>query len=823
MSRDKSQPQRPEASPLVTLAEAFVERFPDGADPWQIFAQLGIPVDARYLRDGLVRTNAILQSHGEDIDACLQQIEDSPLMSAVLQQAVTDLLTLVDERPGAFGDHCMAPMARISEQARHPLNNYCLGVLHYWSSLFYATPPERSGQAGAVEQVVADFAAYALAAHSLTGSKRYREYCAEWWRKRQLPDKPLIPNATVSSRLSGASLVIRRMSKPENAALLAHFSGDAGEDNFLERLRLAMGDEGLKRKHEAELNNLALLVESLLPNWRASSKRRRGTSGRLALRRSYIGDGFVRIDDGVVATESETEAGDRIQEMFLVAKPPATPTDEVDDDEWMPYGDGLLGSPLTTLVIDPDDPEYRRISEHPIRSRWVAEHIRRDHYAHRLPYTRLLPSEFHAILGYAQKVPSDVGLRKLILALVASLALGISLEDAHRIPITEVPPTDDAEGRQIRYRRDLRCWEIRVRPPAYVDEAVTPIERPIAEWLQLPDVVGFHNLLERYGIDGVDVKKLNAKKRRQLTAWLQDATGDTHATIAACGHYLFHRLLDENKGDVGSAFLLTGRSHSHARSVAHYAHYSHDRLVAWYLAALDCEDKAKTPLIILDSAGFGARRVPTYDAVSRLIATLKIMITNARAQNAMRTWRNAYTTYTLVGFAIALALRAIVDPHLRDLSDAFFATYSDKARTDYHRRVTALPPALIEQGRRYGEFRRVVDAHLGSRSIASDIAFAFERPDGSFEPYRPRHFIDITTDFFGLELYSLRRFARTALLEDPDTCGEDLDAWMGHWHDGVSPHDARSTYPSARLMRFALGPATKLLQKVGYDPMRALA
>lgn len=91
---------------------------------------------------------------------------------------------------------------------------------------------------------------------------------------------------------------------------------------------------------------------------------------------------------------------------------------------------------------------------------------------------------------------------------------------------------------------------------------------------------------------------------------------------------------------------------------------------------------------------------------------------------------------------------------------------------------------------------------------------------GEPERFRPTHFLTIARPAFELELYALRRFARTHLREVHQVTGEDMDAWMGHWLYRVSPHDRLSTYPMRRLWELVEGPVEAMLREVGFKPLR---
>lgn len=44
---------------------------------------------------------------------------------------------------------------------------------------------------------------------------------------------------------------------------------------------------------------------------------------------------------------------------------------------------------------------------------------------------------------------------------------------------------------------------------------------------------------------------------------------------------------------------------------------------------------------------------------------------------------------------------------------------------------------------------------------------------------------------------------------------ELVDAWMGHWHLGLSPRESGSTFDPRLLKRLANGPVARILRELG--------
>lgn len=836
----ESRPARTSTAPIEQLAKRYVEEHPNGPSPWRVFAQLGIPEDLRYVTDGLKRSLVVLQDHGDVLDELFDHAPCPVLRSVELCQVITDLLPLAAEREWNELGRSQLLMARMSSGAGHPLHHHSLGTLHAWALHFYTSNKALHGGLEVhlpVERFIGDYLPYAIAAQSSCPADRYESFCRDWWMDRRLPARPLIPDPEISSRLERATLVARRMSNGDNVELLAALTNPR-DSTFRERLASAVNDFTLTSDQRDAAKTIALLLDCLLPTWRPKGGRRRSSGTRKRLN-PKIEDGFVRVAPEVVCLRHSTESGIQVCE-FSIASEPADGV-AAEDEALMPMADRLSDRSVSTVIVDRDDPDLKRASSRAIHSRYVDTHIRRDLFAHPLLKTRLLADDANAIWAAFKLPPNDPALRELLPLLHASMAMGVSIEAAHEIELADGPPPDATTTRTVRYRRDLRCWEIRVTPPAYENEDLVTLvrdgvtfclERAVAPWLQMPDVTGFSAMLDKFGVSGRKVlseRRYTRKARRLLQVWIETVTGDAHATVSACAGHLFHRVLASAKGDSAAAYLLTGSVHGHARSAIHYSHYMHERLVDIYRDALANASGVASgqpgmeEQFQLSSAGFGARRVPTRDAVTELLAWLRREIDRARDANDITRWHNLYTAHTIAGLVLSLGLRAIIDPHFHDL-DEQIATYIDKARSDYHRRVSAIPDALVAHLQHYAEFVRIINARQGSRGIPPTMAFAYyDLSTGEFEPFRPAHFEQIVGEVFPMELYSLRRFMRTSLIESPTVKGEDVDSFMGHWREGVSPHDPLSTYPAQRLSVLASGPVSAILKQVGFTPVRSVA
>lgn len=850
---------------------------------WML-TQLGVPPNLTHLRDGLLRSKRILERHGEQFDTCLLIIPGQRLESVQLVNVIDTALTFIDAQGWPADDQRLTPISPIYGSMKHPLDGYCLTVCHHWRNLFYVLEPdpEASATDGAAmaseyERLLSEVAAHVLAANSYSTPKGYFRYCSLWWKEDRRPSFPPFADPPIYGRDESASpdLLFQRQG---NAARATHMLGCLEQRFFLkllrppedllpfhERLSEALFDElRWERKERDLMSTISLLVRSVRPGWQIRTTSRAKTSPRGSARRHVLG-GYDQIPaSNILVHETETESGEIFECLFVDPRDgrKSPETEDGDDLEtpargidalireeqdadtlrWMPLIDRTDQELVTFQVLNVDDEVRARAGGRPLRSRWAAEHLRRWHFAHGLTKESLSVTELKQISDAMMRPIGDKSEAALVGLLHVSLATGRTIRAARSIQLASGPadaePGADtnadsyadsaSEANDVRYRLDLKQWELRVSPPAWADKEVTEIERPLVTWLLLPDLTGFHTFLSRQGLDQKDfdaLQKVTKARRAFLGQWLFGATHDPHATVAACQKVLFQRLLVKSRGDVGVAALLTGTGHSHSLSVSHYSHYSLRYVQDVYRLALS-EPSTSSAVRSLGRSnsrrhrgdGIGARRVPTFAAVRRLLGKLRHEVELARSKDDVARAHNLFTAYVIVGLVLGIGLRAIIDPHLIDIHARIpLITFLDKARSDYHRRVSALPALILEQLTLYSTYLRHFKAMRGPSTGSIPYAFAFiDESTGEIEAFRPVHFLALVKDYYELELYSLRRFARSTLIQDSKVEGEDLDAWMGHWFDRVSPHDRLSSYPMRRLADFAAGPVQRMLSSLNY-------
>ncbi|MDE1964099.1 MAG: hypothetical protein KGI42_09390 [Xanthomonadaceae bacterium] len=862
-------------SPLLALGKDFHRSHPEVDFP-VLATQLSLLPNLRYLQDGLRRSRLAIARHGNELGECLRAVPGNRFEPDGLLIAIDTLLRWIEEQEWSEDDHRRWIMTGDEGSTRHPLAGYCLSTCFLWPNLFYAPEP-LAGDGEIAPQVVdqyadlmGEFSVYVIAAQSTMDPSTYMGFCEQWWRSNHLPSLKPYRDQRLRSRLEKASLVMRRMTLREYRELLLALVCDANAMPLHERISLALNSSWADHERKA-LTELTRLLEDVRLGWRRpdaksalASDKQRGTSTRVT--QKNLRDGYLRLPEqhAMSMTEVSTDGWKVMSVMpqpatlktltqeLLLAKEAEAISQLVEDDsegeaeladidlaalreqagieaereidglEWMPVEESAGAEAIESILLDEVAGESE--STAPPKSSSIAAHIRRFRYGHDLTKDRLTFREANRILCALMGEPSDSPAREALVALHASIALGRPLESLRDLEVREDERSDQDRKGSIRYVLNKKRWVLPAPPAAWADLARTHDERPQWSQMWLNDHTGFAELLAHFGLakPGSLFQNFTEPRKRGVTDFLRRALPRTEATTTQCAKFLHRELLTVNDGDLGLAALITGHLHGHAASVAHYAHYRASTMSdvyrrVWVRDRPHPENNGEGKPENNPVHGYGALRVPTVESVARKLEHLRDRVRHG----SHRERHNAFTAYTLASLVLGTAMRPVVSLDL-DLPAQVrglpaMLSFVDKARTDYHRRVVAIPRTLEAHLRSY---LRYLLARGLTRENASFPLIYIDPETGDPERFRPSHAVGLTTPAFELEIYALRRFVRTHLREVHRVAGEDLDAWMGHWLHRVSPHDFLSTYPMRRLCDLAEGPVEQMLVEVGFVPLK---
>ncbi|MDH4459441.1 MAG: hypothetical protein QE272_12135 [Nevskia sp.] len=837
-------------------------------DPWVIAAQLGIPPDASYLLDGLNRTIRIIEQEAPHLEFALRIVVGMRLGPDDLLRQIERFQNWVSSKLWSEAPQVLLPMSRSDADERHPLAGYCLTALFHWPNLFYEVPPTTTGmviEPTRYRRLIQQFSVHVIAAHSTADSAAYRDYCARWFADDVVPDDQLLQPPQLSSRTAAACRVIRRITTPGFEKLFDLLTvSTAPYHEALQNWDITKADD----IEGNAVRSLSRFLHTVIPGWKKpNGLETRGSAADTGKRthvviRQHFEDGFVRVSasdaivhlytsDAGVNFESfvprpltESELTRQIAEQARRAPSDADFEDFGDEDEaraenqqfaaveaaklldghqWLPVAERLDAEGIETVLL-PVDLDNRTGTTDGMASgatiRWALDHRRRFQFAHQLTVDRLSAFECQKLFDVIAATSVDAD-GAVLMALHASVALGRQFEQTCRLRIHDRKGVEWQPDETLRYVIQTQSWYIRIPPPAYADKPIARCERDLSDELCLPDATGFFGLASRHRAAGarLPILRLTAPRKLNAQQWVKSAVSGRIIRLSQLPAAMFHSVLHASRGDLGVARLLTGRDHAHSGSVAHYSNCKQSDLQRIYRSAchglsIASNNDPISSIGTVHDVAHGAKRVATLAAAQKLIAT---MLEQLEQTNGIER-HNHYTAYTWVGCVLGLGMRPLASVHLHELARGIGAlpiiSFIDKARSDYHRRLAVIPAPLTLQLNRYARY--LVDQHQDLPMTLGSFFF-IDPTTQAAEAFRPSHFETMYSAVFDLEPYALRRFMRTELASKRNTSAEIIDAFMGHWNDGVSPHDAFSTFPFRALYPFVREHVTKLLKDVGYS------
>lgn len=809
---------------------------------FRLLAALGCPPNLSYLLDGLNRTLAIIRGREElfasmvDVDAvfgCSLATLESRVESIITRR---DILLRRMDAP----DRVVTPMARATSSEKHPLRNYCLSTCAFWCGLFYTNPSPVAPGKARYDSLFSELAIHFLSLTATVDVEAYERFIDAWAEEGVIPAELPAEMARFHGRLERAGLAARRLTLPKYRAAYDALLNSAEGETLDERLWSAL-DRPAENPWDAEnfsvLNDLALLFVLTVPGWtrpwRVSEQElspgtRTGGGGH----HESSPDGFVRISGTSYAQQAiHLDTGETINIVRLITEKRGSEADEPDewdiDDEWMTVTEE--DSPI------PDGGHATRV----LRSRQQAAHIARHHQQLTLALDVPTQAELRGVVEWLRQLaaghepwPSEHPDVPLLIAI--SLSTGRSIEE---IGDSGFRTDDSSSTSPVTYLTTRRVWRILINGPVYASGSYSPSpnEHPVSPVIELPDFGFFDALLQRSGVlpaAQFQLRKPTLRARSAIDEALASVAGDSHLTSAMLPRVLFRLLLNAGHGDLAIASMLTGQRVAHSATTLHYSTYPDLILQQVYRAAASSIWRRKRPAVQLDSpspvpaasAYYGSRQCPRGDAVTRLIRHLGLPLQKHDVAEPLE-YHNRYTAYVVAAQALGLGFRGVISPAVSDwIPRQGLVTFTDKARADYHRRVSYVPPVISRLLLNYADHRRYMARRYAAHPDAwagSAVFVLWDATEGEFHPFRPTDF-DAFSGVYGLPLRSLRHFMRTELVRNivsaPAGRGpavELVDAWMGHWHIGLSPREAGSTFNPMLLKRLAYGPVARLLRGLG--------
>lgn len=783
---------------LIDLGSGDEER----AQLSRVIVQVGIPPDLCYLRDGLARTRRILKADTDAFDELLKASGSEERVQDWVSR-VDLAIALVDTMPRIPDDPIDMPMQRFSEEEGHPLNKYCMGMCPYWAVQFHELPETVAEAARIQYSELHDLVSrYLLVAQARARDDNFLERYAKWAKDGKLP-KPGAQKLP-AGRIEAAALALRRLSAAEYRRHVSSLA--APSDRLAERVAQAedyaelLIDAGLNLPQD-EIKGFIRMLDSfrLLDElvWQNAGYLKRRVREFSRAERTLGPDGYVRLGKrGLVLASEQLEAGGTL---VRILRDPVSRAVSSESAERLDAPEVDTADQLGVLILDRAEYDQVAPGQRRLQAERQAKLLARYSSSPSLDRSSLTAWQISRIRTELKAVEPP----QLRAYLVASLATGRDFAGSS-LPVFEEQPRDVPA---ISFVNDLEpSWLLRIDPPAWAETEPVAAERTSEPVLRLPDVLGFSECLR-----GKPVTELSWDEsiRSKALEWLQCILWDNTISLRSIHGLLARRLLEESQGDLALVRFIADARVAHAESAAHYSAVTAGAAVQLYLKALEHEREQSKTSVSAPSRVVGARRVPTLEAVKALVGSAKEKLKKAPGVDR----KNALTFYTLLGFNLGVAGRAYETRRILDFVRAHGLAVLAEKGSSYNNRLVPLAPTLKRQ---LGAYQSAL-AGWGYAPTGEHGLFCHWGGDGKPKgPFSPKMFAEFAQDRgFDLELYSLRRFIRTELVQR-GASPEDVDAFMGHWFNLLSPHDPFSTYPSSRLVLLAESHIEGILTDIGY-------
>ncbi|MBR9813830.1 hypothetical protein GYB61_08260 [bacterium] len=415
----------------------------------------------------------------------------------------------------------------------------------------------------------------------------------------------------------------------------------------------------------------------------------------------------------------------------------------------------------------------------------------------------------------------------------------------------------------IEYVLDLQLWRIKILPPAYTsmvieeDDEENPAVYQTSDRVLLPDLFGIHRFIAPLVPQNTDAdapsggrlkkpfKTANLlprgrKRIRELERMFNEIT-PKHMRLGVdrLAHPLRSQLLQRSR-DAAVAAILCDDNSLHGQTLRHYntmlvtdvqAHYEEAAKSVLGVASRKPPKVATDEIRRINDVGFrthvGSKLLPRTEYVQSVVANLKRTLAENSQQNSeqsVRIFSNTQTLYLGLWMTTALALRARIDPWPCSVDlDRQIAVVNDKEKFEgFGVRLGYLPGGLCQQIRFHQRHRKRLALNSGADpSQLEQLGFPnlpviLERSRSEIVALRPSMF----TDLIGLQfpINSMRRYTRT-YLKTAGAPGEWIDAYLGHWQNGMSPYDRYASMSPMDIQQELRPLLDDMLDALGFEPV----
>lgn len=369
-------------------------------------------------------------------------------------------------------------------------------------------------------------------------------------------------------------------------------------------------------------------------------------------------------------------------------------------------------------------------------------------------------------------------------------------------------------------------WRVRAIRPQYKTNqtSIDGSDRQKTDYFTLPDTGFTSRYIELLSeqLPRADDKSEKGKRvfishetnlRANLKKLLTELDPTGRLTESKLSKFLFFRILDESKGDVCLASMITGDEHRLAHVRLFYSMIPVERLqriycdatqkiVSFLFAAMRKENTLVSPLLTPTKDRYvGSRLCPTLNAVKFAIKRINDEIEIGFQRYDQAEVHNLHTLLAIWYFSFSTACRAIETPYMSlaeiDLQTGIALLIDKDDGSQYKARLTWLPPRTITQMEHYQLYKsELFSLHPHLDTESTPVIFFLELGRNGHlktQPVRPKMMEQLMEPFLPYPANFHRRFMRTELLLRGCPT-EAVDAFMGHWSLGEEPWASCSSF-----------------------------
>lgn len=404
------------------------------------------------------------------------------------------------------------------------------------------------------------------------------------------------------------------------------------------------------------------------------------------------------------------------------------------------------------------------------------------------------------------------------------------------------PDRTNFSGMGLLYEQNTWYWvsipyQAKVKKPAS-DVQVMPTSKYLVLDLPLP----VQNLLHQTGVSFLNIDPENAESSIKKLLAKINKRKHTRLTIDRISNFLLNAIQHQERADITTAMMITGREAYTGTVPAHYTQQQSNRLNIIYTEFwINILGHTQTPSTLNYSINdiAGSVFVPKKDSLITLVEQLQEALEGSmrRLKSSPQDlllqikYHNSFTRYVALMVAYATGIRAVTNPIPRfnniDSDTGLFVLRDKDSEDGYHTRLMWCAPMCVEQLQLYWQHINKVVYTMGSGrpDFYSGLTYDYNGQSEVFFIQTDKRPISVTPQVLhafndlpcciNLPDNAHRHYLRSTLLER-NCPPEVVNAYMGHWSVGEEPWGKYSSLSAYNYRRHLAKHIPFMLDDLGF-------